>query len=244
MAPSRKASPLSQDILMIADALAYKRLDRLRQADTVSDDVLLDILKSSITEPFAILFFPAKCFQITPYGLKFGHILSYRDADYLIAFPELDEKFLRQAFTGFEFVIYKICHLVLEDQNPEYRWETQSTRQRFRRLKPILSLSDWNSFYELFDNLFFVRDAFAHSFIELSDIKYDGVRLGDCFGDSHVGHTRRDAETAGARIFTDDLATIFSPIMKLFCEHQLKQIDAKKFHKLCDRLLIKRSLSP
>ncbi|MEA2895454.1 MAG: hypothetical protein QOJ84_1069 [Bradyrhizobium sp.] len=164
--------------------------------------------------------------------MSFAHALSRDDASYLIAFPELDEKFLRQAFTGLELVLYKICHIVLEDQKTDYHWETQKTRQRFRRIRTLLSVEDWKSFERLFDNVFFVRDAFAHSFIQLDEIKYDGVPLSDCFGDSYLGHTRRDGEIHGARIFTDDLTKLFEPIMRLFCEHQLKQIDAKKFHKL------------
>ena len=107
-----------------------------------------------------------------------------------------------------------------------------------------MTIPDWKRLSALFDGLFFVRDAFAHSFIELEEIKYDGVPLAHCFGDSYLGQTQRDAEARGASIFTDDLTTLFNPIMKLFCEHQLKQIDAKKFHKLCDRLLTTRSLSP
>jgi hypothetical protein len=164
----RKKSHISQEFLMIARALDYKKVARLSQTDAVSDEALLEILKSSITDPFAILFFPGKSFQITPYGVKLGHIFSRRDADYLIAFPELDEKFLRQAFTGFELMIYKICHIVLEGHRPEYYWETQSTRQRFRRIKPLLPSVDWEHFSTIFDDIFFVRDAFAHSFIELT----------------------------------------------------------------------------
>jgi hypothetical protein len=132
-------------------------------------------------DPYAILFFPGKCFQITPFGMSFAHALSRDDASYLIAFPDLDEKFLRQAFTGFELVLYKICHIVLEDQRTDYHWETQKTRQRFRRIRTLLSMEDWTSFERLFDNVFFLRDAFAHSFIQLDEIKYDGVPLSDCF---------------------------------------------------------------
>jgi hypothetical protein len=238
---------MNQDILMIADALAYKKLERLRHmTGGVNDQLLLDILKASIVEPYAILFFPGKCFQITPFGASFASAWAEaRSGDnYLIAFPDLDEKFLRQAFTGFELVVYKVCHLVLENQKIEYQWETQTTRQRIRRLESLLAMPDWKMFSGLFDDIFFVRDAFAHSFIDLKDIKYRGVPLDFCFGDSFLGARRRKAEAQGARIFTDDLTELFDPIMKLFREHQLKQIDAKKFHKLCDRLLMSRSLAP
>ena len=236
---------MKQEVLAIAEALKYKKLERLKQVHgKLGTDVLLDILKSSIVDPYAILLFPGKCYQITPFGMSFSHALSRNDASYLIAYPNLDEKFLRQAFTGFELVLYKICHIALEDQRTDYHWETQKTRQRFRRLKPLLALPDWPEFERLFDNIFFVRDAFAHSFIDLEDIKYHGVPLKECFGHSYLGHTRDDGRSYGARIFADDLAKLFEPIINLFGQHQLKQIDARKFHKLCDRLLMPRSMSP
>jgi hypothetical protein len=236
---------MKQDFLIIAEALGYKKLQRLRHAgEKVDSDVLLDMIKSSIVDPYAILFFHGRCYQITPYGVNFAHALSRNDRNYLIAFPDLNEKFLREVFTGFELVLYKICHIVLEDQKAEYHWETQKTRKRFKRLRTLLAMQDWKDFERLFDNIFFVRDAFAHSFVSLEDIKYDDVPLRDCFGDSYLGHTRRESEVHGARIFTDDLTKLFEPIIKLFCEHQLKQIDARKLHKLCDRLLMQRSMSP
>jgi hypothetical protein len=236
---------MKQEVLVIAEALKYKKLERLKRVhDKLGSDVLLDILRLSIVDPYAILFFPGKCYQITPFGTKFSLTLTRNNASYLIAYPNLDEKFLRQLFTGFELVLYKICHIVLEGQKTEYHWETQKTRQRFRRLKPLLALPDWTEFERLFDNIFFVRDAFAHSFIDLEDIKYDGVPLSECFGESYLGHTRADGKSYGARIFTNDLRELFEPIMNLFGQHQLKQIDARKFHKLCDRLLMPRSMSP
>jgi hypothetical protein len=236
---------MKQDVLSIAEALDYKKLERLRNAgDNVSSDALLGILRSCIVEPYAILFFPGKCFQITPFGMSFTRFLSNKDVNYLIAHADLNEKFLRQVFTGFELVLYKICHIVLEDQKPEYHWETQKTRARFRRLRDLLVVPDWAEFQCLFDEIFYVRDSFAHSFIPLDEIKYNSVALKDCFGYSYVGRQLSDGKSYGARIFTEDLERLFEPIMKLFYLHQLKQIDAKKFHKLCDRLLMRRSMSP
>jgi hypothetical protein len=235
---------MRDDVLRIAEALNYKKMDRLRAARDVDSDALLEILKSSIVDPYAILFFPGKCFQITPFGMMFSRVLTPKDVNYLIAHADLEEKFLRQAFTGFELVLYKICHIALEDQKPEYHWETQKTRQRFRRLKQLLDVPDWPDFEQLFDNVFFVRDSFAHSFVPLEDIKYKGVPLKYCFGYSYRGRALRDAKEHGASMFTDDLEKLFAPIMKLFYEHQLKQIDARKFHKLCDRLIMPRSMSP
>jgi hypothetical protein len=78
----------------------------------------------------------------------------------------------------------------------------------------------------------------------LEDIRYHGVPLKECFGDSYLGRSLSDGRDYGARIFVDDLNALFDPIMKVFDKHQLKQIDAKKFHKLCDRLLMSRSMMP
>ena len=234
-----------KQLFTIAEALGYKKLDRLRELGSEKGNAALEnFLKASIVEPYAIFFFPSMSFEITPYGMSLGLNLSRQDAIYLIAYPELNEKFLRQVFTGFELVIYKICHIVLEDQKANYNWEKETTRQRMRRLEPILGLPNWDEFYRIFDDIFFVRDAFAHSFVPLNDIKYNGVPLSQCFGESFLGHTLDDAAQHGARLFTDDLKKLFEPIINLFCQHQLKQIDAQKFYKLCDRLLMSRSLSP
>ena len=233
------------EFLTLAEALKYRKIERIRQLDDrTSSDALYDIIRLAIVEPYAILIFPGKCFQITPFGMSFSHSLTRRNETYLIAFPHLEEKYLRQVFTGFELVLYKICHIALEDQRPDYHWETQKTRQRFRRLKKLLDVPDWAEFEYLFDHIFFVRDSFAHSFIPLEDIKYRGVPLGECFGVSYLGRSMNDGKDYGARIFVDDLKTLFDPIMKVFEQHQLKQIDAKKFHKLCDRLLMSRSMMP
>jgi hypothetical protein len=201
---------------------------------------------ASIVETHVILFFPGKCFQITPFGASFALTMTTMGSDnnYLLTFPELDERFFRQVFTGFEFVVFKVCHIVLEEQKADYHWETEKTRQRIRRLQPLLNISDWDNYFQLFDEIFYVRDGFAHSFTPLDRLKYKGVPLSECFGKSFNDIDRRAAEQFGAGIFTDDLAKVFDPVMNLFTQHQLKQIDSLKFEKFCDKLLTPRSLSP
>jgi len=80
--------------------------------------------------------------------------------------------------------------------------------------------------------------------MEIEDIKYRGVPLSECFGDSYLGNHMRAAAAYGARIFMDDVRTLFEPIMDAFETVQLKQIDERKFAKLCDRLMTPRSLAP
>jgi hypothetical protein len=238
---------IKREIFEIAETLGYRKLERLRAIeDKISDQVLLDILKTCIVETYAILFFQGKCFQITPFGAKFALTYSKEGSieNYLLAFPELDEKFLRNAFTGFELVVFKLCHIALESQQADYHWETETTRQRIKRLAPSLSLPDTKEYLRLFDEIFFVRDAFAHTFLPVNEIKYKEVPLSECFGETFVGLSKSDAKAFGASIFTDDLSKIFEPVMNLFKQYQLKQIDSTKFQKLCDRLLASRSLSP
>lgn len=69
----------------------------------------------------------------------------------------------------------------------------------------------------------------------------DGARMGSQITTMCC---RRDQRVCGARIFTDDLATLFAPIMKAFEAIQLKQIDKRKFAKLRARLMMSRSLAP
>jgi hypothetical protein len=54
----------------------------------------------------------------------------------------------------------------------------------------------------------------------------------------------RGAAADGARIFMDDVTILFEPVMNVFKTIQLRQIDERKFAKLCDRLLTSRSLVP
>jgi hypothetical protein len=232
-------------LIQIAEALKYNKIHRLRVfGENITGEVVNEVLKGSISEPYAILFFKGKVIQITPFGTRLSIGLSRQLNDnYLLLFPNLDDKFLRQLFTGFELVVYKLCHIYPENQSREYHWETEKTRQRLRRLEGVLKVDNWSDYVELFDEIFFVRDAFAHSCIEIEDIKYRHVRLCDCFGDSYLGHSMRDGETYGARIFMDDVKKLFEPITSMFETVQLKQIDESKFA-ICDRLMMSRSLEP
>jgi hypothetical protein len=233
-----------EELLTIAAELRYPKLERLKDwADKANHKIISDVIKSIIREPYTILFFPGKCLQITPFGWSITRF-SMRERHYLLSQPELNEKFLRQAFTGFELVVYKICHLALEGQRYDYHFESQKLAQRFRRLRQIVDVPNWSDFAKLFDDISFVRNAFAHSFVPVEELLYCDMPLSECFGNSYLGHTLREAESLGAKIFTDDLTELFSPVLDVFHKYQLQQIDEKKFEKVCDRLLMKRSLSP
>jgi hypothetical protein len=58
-----------QELITIAEALQYPKLVRLKEwAKTADDNVTSGIIRTTISEPFTILFFPGKCLQITPFG--------------------------------------------------------------------------------------------------------------------------------------------------------------------------------
>jgi hypothetical protein len=109
--------------------------------------------------------------------------------------------------------LYKLCHIHLHGQSREYQWESKKNRQRIRRLKTVLNVSSWSDYTEGFDEIFFVRDAFVHSFIEIENIKYRGIPLSECFGNSYLGDSMRGAAADGARIFMDDVTILFEPII-------------------------------
>ena len=133
---------MNAELIEIAEALNYSKLERLRLfSKTITPNVANDILKASISEPYAILFFKAKLMQITPYGTRLSIVYSPHKSEenYLLAHPELSDKFLRQIFTGFELVLYKLCHIHLHEQSRDYQWETEKTRQRIRKIRQCVS---------------------------------------------------------------------------------------------------------
>lgn len=230
----------------IAKAIGYAKMPRLQAAiDEMDEHDVLKIVQSCITESYVILFFDCKIFQMTPFGFKYG-IAGPRlnITNVLLMHPRLEEKFFREIFTGFELLVYKCCHIQLEKQRNGYNWESERTRTRFKKLMPLLALTNAAEYEAMFGEVFHVRDAFAHSFVDLEDIRFRGVPLSDCFGVTDLGASFVDYKRAGIHIFLDEMALLFDPLMQLFRSIQLKQIDARKFTKLCDQLVAPRSLLP
>jgi hypothetical protein len=244
--------PLQHELILIARELGYKKIDRLNcRLEELEEnnkgsswETANYVLSSAINDVYALLFLPNRMIQITPYGTQFSIALrGYRNADnYLLIHPCLNENFLRRAFTGFEFVVFKLCQLYFENNRHDYRWETESTRVRMKKLVPVVAPASQLDYTELFDNIFYVRDAFAHTFIEIEQIRYAGTQLEECFGYAYTG-SHLDAAKA-TFTFVEDLNSLFKPIMLMFMKQQYGQIDKNKFYKLCDRLVIRRSLAP
>ncbi len=62
---------MKTELIEIAEALKYSKIERLKAfSKHITDETVNDILKASIAEPYAILFFSRKLIQITPYGTR------------------------------------------------------------------------------------------------------------------------------------------------------------------------------
>lgn len=230
---------------LVAERLSYRKrarlLERISGSREEEYDIINHILTHSIRGTFALLLFPSTMIQITPYGTSYSRALSGRDSEidnYLTIHPQLDEKYLRRAFTSFEFVLFKLCHIRYENLKSEYMWETEKTRTRFKKILSELPSRMPVNARTLFDELWYVRDAFSHSFIDIDEIKYRGIKLRDCFGQTWTGGSHDRAEFS----FVQDLNELYDPIIELFVECQTQQLDAIKFSALSDEVIRDRTL--
>lgn len=234
------------EVAHLAKLLGYKKFERLCKLERADPARLATAVQSCTTTAHSLFFAPGWMYEISPYGFSVHRFWNKSDIhitqNYLVAFPNLDEKFLRTFFTGLEFIIFKLCHIVIENNRHGYHFETTATRHRIKKLKPHLGISKWNEYYALFDDVMFVRDAFAHSFVEIAKIKYKGVPLSQCFGHSYLGRQPRPFPVDNPSIFMDGVMEMFAPIEHLYMSCQLKQFDTNKLFILLDNLLKDRSL--
>ena len=196
-------------------------------------------LTNSVRGTYAILFAPSIMMQITPYGTSYSIAYSNEGGDhYLTMYPKLDEKFFRQTFTSFEMIIFKIFHIFIEDMSPDYIFDQSTTFKRFKRLKSCLPVADWDSFFQSFQDFWYVRDAFSHTYIDWKEINYKGISLNACFGQTYTGPSHNETDFN----FVEDIESIFDPILRFFMTRQIEQMDSSKFSVLCDAALRPRSL--
>lgn len=75
---------------------------------------------------------------------------------------------------------------------PDYTFESSTTFKRFKRLQSCISVTNWGEFFKSFEDFWYVRDAFSHTFIDLDKITYRDVPLDSCFGYTYTGasHTK------------------------------------------------------
>lgn len=233
-------------LMPFAKGLEYPKIDRLRTFNNRKRlERPLNLIESSIRDASAIFFFPGMFAEISMFGSSI-HVFGLRNKNdilnYITYAPQLDEKFLRRAFTGIEYLLYKLCHIILEYHKTDYHFETQKASARLNRLKEKLPISNWIRFRNIFDEIFSARNAFAHSFIDIEDIYFRGEKLEDCFGITHTGGVYIDHDSEGIKIFTDELNELTTPLVNLFVENQFSQIDKQKFFRLCDTILKEKSL--
>jgi hypothetical protein len=232
-------------LLIVARELGYPKLERLAAWTNSNFEKANDLIQASVRTERAILFFPGAMFEVSPFGSIHRYFLlkaDARDDNYLLFGPNLDEKYLRRLFTGIELIVFKLYHIACTSSNPNVHFEQFKTKQLLNRLRTILNLQNWAEYIEIFDELFFVRNAFVHPFVGLENITYRGVRLRDCFGDSYLGHSY-DLDSDDVRKFTDDVRAFVKPLIENFCRFQLEQIDKEKLFRLCNSILKARSLN-
>jgi hypothetical protein len=225
-------------LITVADALGYDKIARLRRdVGNHESRVLLSVLESSMNNTNSLFFFPGKFYEISPFGTKLTHFMakdSIYISNYIIAYPSLDEKFLRTLFTGIELLAFKLCHLLLENQKRGYHFETERFRARVRRMRGFLGITNWEHYLEICDEILFTRDAFAHSFLDIRDITYRDVPLRHCFD---------RLSNFNGKAFMEDVRLFVDPIHRVFSQHQLMQVDTDKLFRSCDQLIKRRTLA-
>jgi hypothetical protein len=234
-------------LLIVAKEFRYPKLDRLAAWANSNFERANGIIEASVVTERAILFFPAAMFEVSPFGSIHRYFWAAADPlndNHIIFGPDLDEKYLRRLFTGIELVIFKLYHIACTDSDPDVHFEQLKTKQMLNKLRKIFNRADWVDYVELFDELFFVRNAFAHSFVELEDIQYRGVPLRDCFGESYSGRSYGSDHEEVSHKFTVDARLLVKPLIETFSRFQLQQIDRKKLFRLCHSVLKERSLVP
>lgn len=201
----------------------------------------VEMLRDSIKGDHALLLLPDALVDLSLYGHKISFSSPSPNTDnHLIKHPDLGEKYLRRVFTGFELLLYKLCHLLFEQGRFDYKWETEKSRSRFRKILGQFDTNDRAALADMFEEIFYVRDAFAHSFVDLADIIYRDIPLKHCFGETYLGG---DYDHAPFR-FIDDLNFLYSPFVAKFREMQWHQFDKNKFGAVCSAHIAKRSLGP
>jgi hypothetical protein len=124
-------------LITIAAALDYDKLPRLqRDLPNYSHDFIVQALNASMNHTNNILFFPGKFYEIGIFGVKFYHFFAkgINPDNYILSFPMLDKKFLRRLFTGIELVVFKLCHLTIEDHRRNYHFRNGAASAKGKKI--------------------------------------------------------------------------------------------------------------
>jgi hypothetical protein len=225
--------------------LEYPRLKKWNESSQGRQTDVLQLLRSSIKGSFAIFCLHATFFEISTFATKIHHWMTEKPDDYnfLTHSLSLDEKGLRGLFTGIELLLYKLD--VLSRDVPGERFEGGKTIKRFNSLVKSNVLP--GELKQLFDEVMFTRDSFAHSFLDVREITYYGVPLGSSFGtgrlSEHIDENRFPNPDV-PRVFTHDVRQFTDQLIAKFRPVQFQQLDKEKLFDLCDRTIQKRKMIP
>ena len=75
-----------------------------------------------------------RAIQLDPNATSAHYLLgqAYREMGKTNKAPGAEREYLRQVFTSFEFVLFKLCHIKYKDLAPDYTWECERSRGRFQ----------------------------------------------------------------------------------------------------------------
>jgi hypothetical protein len=228
--------------------LGYPQLQRWNASAQGRPDEALALLRNSINSSFAIFCLPAQFLEISTFATKIHHWMTEKPDDYnfLTHSLSLDEQGLRRLFTGIELLVYKLN--VLTGTTPRERrerFEGGKTKIRFKRLVERKVLP--GEVKELFDEVMFTRNAYAHSFLDVREITYYEVPLASCFGTGwlaeHIDENRFPSPDA-PRVFTHDVRQLTDQLIGKFRPIQFQQLDKEKLFDLCDRKIQRRKMIP
>lgn len=181
---------------------------------------------------------------ISPYETRatFFSTRTLYDNSFITHHPSLEEKFLRRLFTGIEYLVFKIYHLVVKELDFRYTFEQGRTKARLNAIRDLIGFD--SNYIRTFDAIFRARDAFAHSFIDVNEIKYHGIELNICFGHTHSGRMNEQELPNGSPIFMDDVIEIVMPLDKYFKTIQFEQIEKNKFLSIIQKQMTGHTLEP
>jgi hypothetical protein len=230
---------IAQLFRTVASELGYKKTDRVI-ASVADYDHAIGIISRAKLGAHALIFnSPTDFFEVSEYGHSItlaGVGQNRPNQNHVTRWPELSEAFLRNLFTGTELLAFKACHIIFENQRYDYNWETEKTRIRVKKLLKHIDPSSAADRIADFEEIFYTRDAFAHTFVEIKNIKYKNTPLEYCFSKDSVHSTDFN--------FIDDVDVFLKPIFGIFIERQWEQFDKNRFCALCDAEVRTRSLGP
>jgi hypothetical protein len=226
----------------------FGALRELHEADIKDKDTIVrDIIHSSCRFDESIFFYDGKFFQFSQFGFSmrfFGskNVDKESKANFLITGFDLNEKSLRNLFTGIEFILYKLVQLAVEPRPHRYNIEKERLSVRFAKLRNSGFLQSVDR--DVFDEIVFCRNAFSHSFVEIDAIEYFDIQLALSFDHakwlSNFQRFGHDEDERPERFFSHDVRDVTNIMINEFRPIQYKQMDVDKLHMLLKKIIPRR----